>query len=71
MLIQTTLKNGYSFVTDCESLRVKEGDLFCFIHVCGDARVYIHRLENHIGELTEKVEQLEATHPKLGRKGTF
>ena len=26
MLIQTTFKNGYSFVTDCESLRVKEGD---------------------------------------------
>ena len=46
--------------TDCPY----EGDLFCFIHVCGDARVYIHRLENHIGELTEKVEQLEAEQPK-------
>ena len=41
------------------------------MHVCGDARAYIQQLENQIGELTEKVEQLEATHPKLGRKGTF
>ena len=46
--------------TDCPY----EGDLFCFIHVCGDARVYIHLLENHIGELTEKVAQLEAEQPK-------
>ena len=46
--------------TDCPY----EGDLFCLIHVCRDARVYIHRLENHIGELTEKVEQLEAEQPK-------
>ena len=45
--------------------------LFCTMHICGDARVYIQQLENQIGELTEKVEQLEATHPKLGRKGTF
>lgn len=53
--------------TDCPY----EGDIFCFIRICRDARVYIQQLENHIGELTEKVEQLEATHPKLGRKGTF
>ena len=46
--------------TDCPY----EGDLFCLIHVCGDARVYIHRLENHIGELTEKVAQIEAAQPK-------
>lgn len=41
--------------TDCPY----EGDLFCFIHVCGDARAYIQQLENHIDELTEKVEQLD------------
>ena len=29
-----------------------------------DALAYIQQLENHIGELTEKVEQLEATQPK-------
>lgn len=29
-----------------------------------DALEYIHSLENHIGELTEKVAQLEAAMPK-------
>lgn len=29
-----------------------------------DALAYIHQLENHIGELTEKVAQLEAAQPK-------
>lgn len=29
-----------------------------------DTLVYIRKLENHIGELTEKVAQFEATHPK-------
>lgn len=39
-------------------------DFFCTMHVCGDARAYIQQLENHIGELTENVAQLEAARPK-------
>ena len=46
--------------TDCPY----EDDLLCTMHICGDARAYIHQLENHIGELTEKVAQLEAAQPK-------
>ena len=34
-------------------------DFFCTTHICGDARAYIQQLENQIGELTEKVEQLD------------
>ena len=41
--------------TDCPY----EDDLLCTMHICGDARAYIHQLENQIGELTEKVTQLE------------
>ena len=36
-----------------------------------DTLTYIQQLEHNIDELTEKVKQLEATHPKLGRMGTF
>ena len=36
---------------------------FCTTHVCGDARAYIQQLEHNIGELTEKVAQLEAAQP--------
>ena len=32
--------------------------------MCADALDYIQQLENHIGELTEKVAQLEAAQPK-------
>ena len=32
--------------------------------MAADALAYIRKLENQIGELIEKVEQLEATHPK-------
>lgn len=46
--------------TDCPY----EGDLFCFIYVCVDALAYIQQFENHIGELTEKVAQLEAEQQK-------
>ena len=46
--------------TDCPY----EDDLLCTMHICGDARAYIHQLENHIGELTEKVALLEAAQPK-------
>ena len=42
--------------TDCPY----EDDFFCTMHICGDARSYIQQLENHIGELTEKVAQFEA-----------
>ena len=41
--------------TDCPY----DGDLFCIMHISGEARVYIQQLENQIGELTEKVAQLE------------
>lgn len=41
--------------TDCPY----EDDLFCTMHICGDARAYIQQLENHIGEFTEKVMRLE------------
>lgn len=46
--------------TDCPY----EGDIFCFIRICRDARVYIKYLEDQIGELTEKVTQLESVQPK-------
>ena len=46
--------------TDCPY----EDALFCTMYLCGDARVYIQQLENHIGELTEKVAQLEAAQPR-------
>ena len=46
--------------TDCPY----EDDLLCTMHICGDARAYIQQLENHIGEITEKVAQLEAAQPK-------
>ena len=46
--------------TDCPY----EDDLLCTMHICGDARAYIQQLENHIGELTEKVAQLEEAQPK-------
>ena len=46
--------------TDCPY----EDDFFCTMHICGDARAYIQQLENQIGELTEKVSQLEAAIPK-------
>lgn len=46
--------------TDCPYV----DDLFCTMHICGEARVYIRKLENQIGELTEKVAQLEAAQPK-------
>ena len=39
-------------------------DFFCTTHICGDARAYIQQLENQIGELTEKVAQLETAQPK-------
>ena len=32
--------------------------------MASDALAYIQQLENHIGELTEKVSQFEAAHPK-------
>ena len=35
-----------------------------FSVLAGDALAYIQQLENHIGELTEKVSQLEAAQPK-------
>ena len=41
--------------TDCPY----EDDLLCTMHICGDARAYIQQLENHIGEFTENVAQLE------------
>ena len=41
--------------TDCHY----EDDLLCTMHICGDARAYIQQLENHIGEFTENVAQLE------------
>ena len=36
----------------------------CFSGRGRDALAYIHQLENQIGELTEKVKQLEAAQPK-------
>lgn len=35
-----------------------------FSVLAGEANAYIQQLENHIGELTEKVEQLEAEQQK-------
>ena len=46
--------------TDCHY----EDDLFCTMHICGDARAYIQQLERKIGELTGKVAQLEAAQQK-------
>lgn len=39
-------------------------DCACNSRMCADALDYIQELENHIGELTEKVSQLEAAQPK-------
>ena len=39
-------------------------DCACNSRMCADALDYIQQLENHIGELTEKVAQLEAAQPK-------
>lgn len=35
-----------------------------YVKISNDALAYIQQLENHIGELTEKVSQFEAAHPK-------
>ena len=47
--------------TDCHY----EDDLFCTMHICGDARAYIQQLENRIGELTKKVAQIKAEQQNL------
>lgn len=39
-------------------------DCACNSRMCADALDYIQQLENHIGELTEKVAQLEEAQPK-------
>ena len=39
-------------------------DCACNSRMCADALDYIQQLENHIGELTEKVAQLEAAQPR-------
>ena len=46
--------------TDCHY----EDDLFCTMHICGDARAYIQQLEHSIDALTEKVAQLKAAQSK-------
>lgn len=70
MLIQTTLKNGYSFVTDCEDLRVKKSDFTGYltevqwngcktgkpIHVDVNEIVAIVRLDNCGGRTHEPEE---------------
>lgn len=39
-------------------------DCACNSRMCADALEYIQQLENHIGEITEKVAQLEAAQTK-------
>lgn len=48
---------------DCAKCPYPEGECFSDL-MEKDARGYILQLENHIGELTEKVVQLEAAQPK-------
>lgn len=48
---------------DCAKCPYPEGECFSDL-VEKDAHGYILQLENHIGELTEKVAQLEAAQPK-------
>ena len=48
---------------DCAKCPYPEGECFSDL-VEKDAHCYILQLENHIGELTEKVAQLEAAQPK-------
>lgn len=48
---------------DCAKCPYPEGECFSDL-VEKDAHGYILQLENHIGELTEKVELLEAAQPK-------
>ena len=48
---------------DCAKCPYPEGECFSDL-VEKDAHGYILQLENHIGELTEKVTQLEAAQPK-------
>ena len=51
------------FDGDCIKCPYK-GEQWCGDKSKIDALAYIQQLENQIGELTEKVTQLEATHPK-------
>ena len=50
---------------------VQDVDIEQYNHDIETVMHYIQQLEHQIGELAEKVEHLEATQPKLGRKGTF
>lgn len=52
----------YCILHDCTYYRDKIST--CPQNVARDALEYIQQLENHIGELTEKVAQLEAAQPK-------
>lgn len=40
--------------TDCPY----EGDLFCFMHICGDARAYIRKLEEQVTKWISVEERL-------------
>lgn len=51
------------FDGDCVRCPYK-GELWCGDKIKIDALAYIQQLENHIGELTEMVAQLEAAQPK-------
>ena len=70
--IKKGLKCCASVNAHCESCPFRTGiGAECIRHMSECAFEYIQYLENQIGELTEKVEQLESAQPKLGRKGTF
>ena len=63
--IKKGLENCTCVNASCESCPFRTGTgCECIRHMSECALSYIQKLENHIGELTEKVEQLETAQPK-------
>lgn len=61
----TTYICGFPYCEGCSyGIDAEKVESDCVDALLKDALAYIQQLEHHIGELTEKVEQLEAAQPK-------
>ena len=61
----TTYICGFPYCEGClYGIDAEKVESDCVDALLKDALAYIHQLENHIGELTEKVAQLEEAQPK-------
>lgn len=61
----TTYICGFPYCEGClYGIDAEKVESDCVDALLKDALAYIQQLENHIGELTEKVSQFEAAHPK-------